>query len=268
MLDKHGVIMRFLSSLFIIFSLSVSAYGVAATYDPTSEVKNTLTVTLPKQDLELNYSQPIRLSQVAVDANTHADFYNLGVVLGDKNKQKNSEDRRNEVINSLSSLSRETSLFSSKNKYAKSATQLSLQLEKTSFVTRIFAPFDADLLRINDKANPLLSGNYQLFLGPRPIGVSFFGAINSEKSLELPLIEHAIIDDYLENLPLSSVADTSIIYVIQPNGEVQHTEFSVWKNKPVYLAPGAIVFVPFADLPADYSSLNDSIVQLLRNKAF
>ena len=260
--------MRFLSSLFILLTLSVSTYSVANTSEHTSDAKKTLTVTLVKQGVELNYSQPVRLSQVAVDANAQANFYNLGVVLGDKNKQKNSEHRRNDVIDTLSSLSRETSLFSSENKHAKSATQLILQLEQASFVSRIFTPFDLDLLRINDKANPLLSGNYQLFLGARPTSVSFFGAIDSEKSIQLPLIEHAIIDDYLENRPLSPVAETSIIYVIQPNGEVQHTEFSVWQNNPVYLAPGAIVFIPFADLPADYSSLNNSIVQLLRNKAF
>ncbi|GLR76405.1 capsule biosynthesis GfcC family protein [Aliivibrio sifiae] len=260
--------MRFLSSLFILLTLSVSAYSMANTSEDISEAKKTLTVTLIKQGLELNYSQPVRLSQVAIDANTHAKFYDLGAVLSDENQQKNNKDLRNEVIDSLFSLSRETSLFSSKNKHEKSATQLSLQLKKESFVNRIFTSFDVDLLRINDKANPLLSGYYQLFLGPRPTSVSFFGAINSDKSIQLPLIEHAIIDDYLENLPLSSVADTSIIYVIQPNGEVQHTEFSVWQNNPVYLAPGAIVFIPFADLPAGYSSLNDSIVQLLRNKAF
>ncbi|MGN2615648.1 capsule biosynthesis GfcC family protein [Aliivibrio fischeri] len=102
---------------------------------------------------------------------------------------------------------------------------------------------------------------------PRPTSVSFFGAIDSESSISIPFIEHASIDDYLDSLPLSSTADTSTVYVIQPDGVVQTTEFSVWQNKPAYLAPGASVYIPLGGLPSDFSSLNTSIVQLLRNKA-
>ncbi|MGF1903794.1 capsule biosynthesis GfcC D2 domain-containing protein [Aliivibrio salmonicida] len=260
--------MRFLYSLIILLLISIPSISMADTKHPTFDQKHTVTVTLPNQNTQLNYPQPVRLEQLIKDVNKQTDFYHLGAVLSDSNQQKTMNEIYSDIMNALSSLSRQTSLFSARNTFKQSAMQITTQLSKHTFVDRIFTSFDVDLLRINDKMNPLIAGKYQLILHPRPTNVSFFGAIDSENSLLLPLIEHATIDDYLEKVPLSPFADTSTIYVIQPNGDVQTTEFSIWQNKTVYLAPGATVYVPFANLPTDFHTLNDSIVQLLRNKAF
>ncbi|OEF09480.1 capsule biosynthesis GfcC D2 domain-containing protein [Aliivibrio logei] len=260
--------MRFLYSLIILLIISIPSISIADTQHRVSDQKNTVTVTLPNQKKQLYYPHPVRLEQLIKDVNKQTDFYHLGAVLSDSNQQKTMDKTYSDIMNALSSLSRQTSLFSSRHTFKQSATHVTNQLRKHTFVDRIFTSLDVDLLRINDKMNPLISGEYQLTLGPRPADVSFFGAIDSENSLLLPLIEHATIDDYLEKVPLSPFADTSTIYVIQPNGDVQTTEFSIWQNKTVYLAPGATVYVPFANLPTDFHTLNDSIVQLLRNKAF
>ncbi|OCH36716.1 capsule biosynthesis GfcC D2 domain-containing protein [Aliivibrio fischeri] len=252
--------MHFLSSF--VFSLLLSASTV--TYASSTQA---VSVTLPNQNLVLNYSQPIRLDQAILDANAQVNFYSLGAVLSDNQLQKDIDNLRNNSIEQLSSLSRETSLFSASNEFKRSATQIISQLEHHTFVGRIFSPLDLDLIRINEKLNPILNADYQLFVHPRPTSVSFFGAIDSETSISVPFIEHASIDDYLDSLPLSSTADTSTVYVIQPDGVVQTTEFSVWQNKPAYLAPGASVYIPLGGLPSGFSSLNTSIVQLLRNKA-
>ena len=100
-----------------------------------------------------------------------------------------------------------------------------------------------------------------------PNAITVIGAIESNSPIVLPLIEHTSIDNYLKQVELSTNADNTQIAVIQPDGFVQMTEFTLWKNNPVYLAPGAVVYVPFSSLPSELSSLNESIIQLLRNKA-
>ncbi len=255
------MIMRFIYSLYIILLLSISRVSYAIPVEA-------LSVILPKQNLQLNYPQPVRLEQILSDTHKHVNFYEFGAVLSNNQLKKSIERLQKESTEQLRLLSRETSLFSSHKKFKHSATHVISQLENQTFVGRIFSPLDIDLIRINEKLNPILNGSYQLFVGSRPTSVSFFGAIESKESIKLPLIEHATIDEYVKLLTLSPIAETSIIYVIHPNGEVQMAESSLWQSKPVYLTPGAAVYIPLGGLPSNFSSLNDSIVQLLRNKAF
>ncbi len=248
--------MQFILTFIVSLCLLVSFNGTA----------NTLSIKLVKQQLTLNYSQAVRLSQVVIDAHSQTPFEPLTAILS-HDKQSDVNELNDQIVSSLSLLSQYSSLFLSEKTFNKAAKQLIAQLSSLTFVERIFTSLDMDFLRINAQANPLLSGNYLLFIKPRPRHISFFGAIDSDKEVTLPLIEHATIDDYLDKLKLLTTADTSIVYVIQPDGSIQLTEYSIWQDTQVFLAPGATVFIPFANLPTKYASLNESIVQLLRNKA-
>lgn len=73
--------MHFLSSF--VFSLLLSTSTV--TYASSTQA---VSVTLPNQNLVLNYSQPVRLDQVILDANAQVNFHSLGAVLSDKQLQK------------------------------------------------------------------------------------------------------------------------------------------------------------------------------------
>jgi hypothetical protein len=54
--------------------------------------------------------------------------------------------------------------------------------------------------------------------------------------------------------------------VIQPDGKVMEMAYGIWNFQPHFLAPGAIVYVPFKSLPSDFSTLNQEIADLLRHK--
>ena len=226
----------------------------------TSVIANTtetdsLTVTLDKQSIQLNYPQPARMASVLDDyyANVKSDFYLLGAVFSDDDKQLEMDKLKTGIINQLQQLEDPEIILS--------------QIKSLSFVARIFTSLDRDDVRITDNLNPLFSGRYTLSTSVMPNSIMVIGAIESKSPLTLPLIEHATVDHYLENVTLSANANHPVIAVIQPDGQVQMTEFSIWQNKPVYLAPGALIFVPFFHLPSELTSLNKSIIQLLRNKA-
>ena len=90
-----------------------------------------------------------------------------------------------------------------------------------------------------------------------------------KESVTMNLIEHGTLNDYLDALPNGFVgesADKSVAYVVQPDGVVQTIQYAYWNEQPVYLAPGAIVFMAFYSLPSEYSTLNQDIVDLLRHK--
>lgn len=216
---------------------------------------NTLTVILDKQALQLNSPQPTRMTTVLNDyyANTEDDFYLLGAVLSNDDKQHEIDDLKTQVINQLKQVENSEALVS--------------QLNAFSYVARVFTSLDRDLVRINDGSNPLFSGRYTLSTSAIPNSITVIGAIESDSPIVLPLIGHASVDNYLNQVRLSTNADNTKIAVIQPDGLVQMTEFTLWKNNPVYLAPGAVIYVPFSQLPSELSSLNQSIIQLLRNKA-
>lgn len=216
---------------------------------------NTLTVTLDKQALQLNYPQPTRMVTVLNDyyTNTEGDFYLLGAVLSADDKQHKINALKNEMINQLQQVENSEALIS--------------QLSAFSYVARVFTSLDRDHVRIDDGSNPLFSGHYTLSTSAMPNSITVIGAIESNSPIVLPFIEHASVDNYLEQVELSTNADNTQIAVIQPDGLVQMTEFTIWENNPVYLAPGAVVYLPFSSLPSELSSLNESIIQLLRNKA-
>ena len=216
---------------------------------------NTLTITLNEQSLQLRYPQPTRMATVLNDyyANTDDDFYLLGAVLSDDDKQHEINTLKDEVMNQLKQVENNEALIS--------------QLNAFFYVDRIFTSLDRDLVRIDDGSNPLFSGRYTLSTSAIPSSITVIGAIESDSPIVLPLIEHASADSYLKQVEISTNADNTQIAVIQPDGVVQITEFTLWKNNPVYLAPGAVVFVPLSQLPPELVSLNESIIQLLRNKA-
>lgn len=230
--------------------LFISTSAIANTTD-----SDTLTITLDKQSLQLNYPQPTRMATVLHDyyANTDGDFYLLGAVLSNNDKQHEIDDSKTQIINQLKQIENSEALVS--------------QLNTFSYAARVFISLDRDHVRIDDGSNPLFSGHYTLSTSTMPNSITVIGAIESNSPIVLPLIEHASVDGYLEQVELSTKADNTQIAVIQPDAVVQMTEFTLWKNNPVYLAPGAVIFVPFSSLPSEFSSLNQSIIQLLRNKA-
>ncbi len=274
--------MRNLLALSALFSLCTVSYASAASNVVTPSVKTT--IELPLQGVTLEYKANVRLLQVLDDANASSNenasgsigYFPLSAQLFDKtNTQANEsnkaiEAKKRNVFNQLDA-------FSVEEPEAKLVKQ---QLASFQYFNRVFIELDRNAVISQSDKNPLLVSSsrtnkpsasqtqaFSLYLPQRPTSIQLMGAM--KESVTMNLIEHGTLNDYLDALPngfIGESADKSVAYVVQPDGVVQTIQYAYWNEQPVYLAPGAIVFMAFYSLPSEYSTLNQDIVDLLRHK--
>ncbi|MEZ8631934.1 capsule biosynthesis GfcC family protein [Vibrio lentus] len=274
--------MRALLTFSALLSLCTFSFASAASNVVTPSIKTT--IELPLQGVTLEYKANVRLLQVLDDANASSNenasgsigYFPLSAQLFDKtntelNKaNKDIEAKKRNVFNQLDA-------FSVEEPEAKLVKQ---QLASFQYLNRVFIELDRNAVISQSDKNPLLVSSshtnkpsdsqiqaFSLYLPQRPTSIQLMGAM--KESVTMNLIEHGTLNDYLDALPNGFVgesADKSVAYVVQPDGVVQTIQYAYWNEQPVYLAPGAIVFMAFYSLPSEYSTLNQDIVDLLRHK--
>ncbi|MCG9639534.1 capsule biosynthesis GfcC family protein [Vibrio sp. Isolate34] len=282
-----------MSALFALSSASAASDLVTPASldkpDSTSSVKTT--IELPLQGVTLEYQTNVRLLRVLDDANANASsnangtigYFPLSAQLFDKtNTESNKanediEAKKRNVLNQLEAFAVEEP----------EANLVRQQLASFQYLNRVFIELDRNAVISQSDKNPLLVSSshtnkpsaaikrasisqtqvFSLYLPQRPTSIQLMGAM--KESVTMNLIEHGTLNDYLDALPNGFVgesADKSVAYVVQPDGVVQTIQYAYWNEQPVYLAPGAIVFMAFYSLPSEYSTLNQDIVDLLRHK--
>ncbi|MCC4781995.1 capsule biosynthesis GfcC family protein [Vibrio lentus] len=274
-------------SMLMMSALCSFSYASAASNVVTPSIKTT--IELPLQGVTLEYKANVRLLQVLDDANANFNanssssigYFPLSAQLFDKTNteaNKDIEAKKRNVFNQLDA-------FSVEEPEVKLVKQ---QLASFQYLNRVFIELDRNAVISQSDKNPLLvsSSNtnkpssaaikrastsqtqaFSLYLPQRPTSIQLMGAM--KESVTMNLIEHGTLNDYLDALPngfIGESADKSVAYVVQPDGVVQTIQYAYWNEQPVYLAPGAIVFMAFYSLPSEYSTLNQDIVDLLRHK--
>ncbi|WP_122082603.1 capsule biosynthesis GfcC family protein [Vibrio coralliirubri] len=283
MTGRRLPVVRALLMMSALFALSsASAASVLVTPERSSSIKTT--IELPLQGVTLKYKANVRLLQVLDDANASFNanasgsigYFPLSAQLFDKiNTQANEsnkdiEAKKRNVFNQLDA-------FAVEEPEAKLVKQ---QLASFQYLNRVFIELDRNAVISQSDKNPLLVSSshtnkpldsqtqrFSLYLPQRPTSIQLMGVM--KESVTMNLIEHGTLNDYLDALPNGFVgesADKSVAYVVQPDGVVQTIQYAYWNEQPVYLAPGAIVFMAFYSLPSEYSTLNQDIVDLLRHK--
>ncbi|USD60293.1 capsule biosynthesis GfcC family protein [Vibrio sp. SCSIO 43140] len=230
---------------------------------PFFAVSAELSVLLPEQSVRLEYSQPTRLETVLRDTHSQAlknrtSLDSVQAQLFSLSKQSIIENQVDELVKKLESLQQQEPEIG--------ANYLLEQIQQFSFKYREFTSLDYDVVQSQHEGNPLLTGNYELNIGPRNNQVIFMGAIN--KIEETPHRAQWFLADYFKSMGhirLKSASE-SIAWVIQPDGNIQQTDYGLWNFKPHFIAPGAIVYVPTKSLPSEFESLNKDYVELLRHK--
>ena len=259
-----------------LLSLCTFSYASSASNVVKPSVKTT--IELPLQGVTLEYKANVRLLQVLDDANASGSigYFPLSAQLFDKTNTKANglykdiEAKKRHVFNQLDA-------FSAEEPEAKLVKQ---QLASFQYLNRVFIELDRNAVISQSDKNPLLVSSstinqpsdsqiqaFTLYLPQRPTSIQLVGAM--KESIRLNIIEHGTLNDYLDALPNGFIgvsADKSVAYVVQPDGVVQTIQYAYWNEQPVYLAPGAIVFMAFYSLPSEYSTLNQDIVDLLRHK--
>lgn len=270
------LMMRNLLTLSALFFLCSVSYASAASNLVTPSIKTT--VELPLQGVTLEYKADVRLLQVLDDANASGSigYFPLSAQLFDKTNTQASEfnkaieAKKRNVLNQLDAFSVEEP----------EANLVRQQLASFQYLNRVFIELDRNAVISQSDKNPLLVSSshtnkpsasqtqaFSLYLPQRPTSIQLMGAM--KESVTMNLIEHGTLNDYLDALPngfIGESADKSVVYVVQPDGVVQTIQYAYWNEQPVYLAPGAIVFMAFYSLPSEYSTLNQDIVDLLRHK--
>lgn len=280
---------RALLMMSALFALSsASAASDLVTPERSSLIKTT--IELPLQGVTLEYKANVRLLQVLDDANASFNanassnenasgsigYFPLSAQLFDKTNtqaresNKAIEAKKRNVFNQLDAFSVEEP----------EANLVRQQLASFQYLNRVFIELDRNAVISQSDKNPLLVSSshtnkpsasqtqaFSLYLPQRPTSIQLMGVM--KESVTMNLIEHGTLNDYLDALPngfIGESADKSVAYVVQPDGVVQTIQYAYWNEQPVYLAPGAIVFMAFYSLPSEYSTLNQDIVDLLRHK--
>jgi len=109
---------------------------------------------------------------------------------------------------------------------------------------------DVRLMQVQPAEDPLLASKDRLHLPMRPMTVTVMGAVRA--ICELPHQPERDARDYLQDCPVTTAADPSDLYVVQPDMVVQRLGIALWNRAdPQAVAPGGVIYVPIRQRAAD-----------------
>ncbi|RWX57629.1 polysaccharide synthesis [Photobacterium chitinilyticum] len=221
-----------------------------------------------KHQLQLSYPTPVRIKQVLSDS-----IANINQLTLSNEQAKGSifwtsaalfkyfpHSQKQHVISQLELLAAHW-----KGDKRQAVLSLVAQLQQLQIGQRIFTSLDYDQIRVNSAQNPLVSQSMTLVLPPRPNSVLITGAVLQTKWVTWQ--ERFDANNYLEHVVSISSSDNSEAWVIQPDGKVEQHPIAYWNQNHLDIAPGAAIYLGFSSLPAEFSTINKDIVNLLRNRA-
>lgn len=223
--------------------------------------------------VQITYPSAIRIRQALQDGSTQLPLYNkttndevepiywLGAALLDLQNTAALEAKRQQVLNQLAEMGQKADNSS----YIAKLAQLAQFLRQIKLGQRVIQPLDVDLVRITDAYNSLLDGRFLLVLPPRPTTVTVVGAVAQTGNMAWQ--SQMDSQEYLKQAGLLDNAETSFVWIIQPDGKAIKQPIAYWNHQVQDIAPGSTLFAEFSSLFDDYSALNANIVELLRNRA-
>lgn len=223
--------------------------------------------------LQISYPAAIRIDQALQDGLTQLPRYNqtqkneaesiywLGAALLDTQNIAGLEATRQQVLQQLATLGEQVD----HPDYLAKLAKFSQFLRNMPLGQRVNQPLDLDLIRITPAYNPVIDGEFLLVLPPRPTTVTVVGAV--AHTGEQPWQSRTSSKAYLKQAQLLDNAENSFVWIIQPDGNAIKQPIAYWNHQTQDIAPGAILFVEFSALFADYAKLNNNILELLKHRA-
>lgn len=223
--------------------------------------------------VRMNYPAAVRIEQIVQDGLQQLPTYNkttnkevvpiywLGAALLDIQNTAALETKRQQVLTLLSKMGE----AKDDSTYIAKLAKLAQFIRNLKLGQRVVQPLDIDLIRINDSYNSLIDGRFLLVLPPRPSTVTVLGAV--AQSGDLAWQGQKTSKDYLKQAGILDNAETSFVWIIQPDGKAIKQPIAYWNHQEQDIAPGASLYVEFSSLFDDYTQLNENIVELLRNRA-
>ena len=222
--------------------------------------------------VRMNYPAAVRIEQIVQDGLQQLPTYNkttnkevvpiywLGAALLDIQNTAALETKRQQVLSQLAKMGH----VKDDSAYIAKLAKLAQLISSLQLGQRVMQPLDIDLIRINDSYNSLIDGRFLLVLPPRPSTVTVLGAV--AQTGDLAWQGQKTSKDYLKQAVILDNAETSFVWIIQPDGKAIKQPIAYWNHQEQDIAPGASLYVEFSSLFDDYSQLNENIVELLRNR--
>lgn len=249
---------------------------ISSVFLPTAKANTQLFVSTSASNspqLQITYPSAIRVGQAVQDGLAQLPLYNqttrdeaisvywLGAALLDLQNTAKLEATRQHVLQQLANMGQQAD----NSQYIAKLSKFAQFLRNIKLGQRVNQPLDLDLIRITDAYNPIIDGQFLLVLPPRPTTVTVVGAVaqTSEQGWQ----SRASSKNYLKQAGLLDNAENSFVWIIQPDGNAIRQPIAYWNHQSMDIAPGAILFVEFSGLFDDYSTLNNNIIELLKNRA-
>lgn len=129
------------------------------------------------------------------------------------------------------------------------------QIQALKVTGRQMINLDPDVVRVSERGNPPLQGNYTLWVGAQPTHITLFGLLSHPG--KQPFMPGRDVASYLDGQSRLSGADRSFAWVIYPDGRTQKVPVAYWNKRHVEPMPGSIIYVGLSD--AVWSSTPDEI---------
>lgn len=140
------------------------------------------------------------------------------------------------------------------------------QIQALKITGRQYITLDPDVVRVSERGNPPLQGNYTLWVGAQPTEVTLFGLLS--RPGKQPFMPGRDVTHYLDGQNLLSGADRSYAWVVYPDGRSQKVPVAYWNKRHVEPMPGSIIFVGLDDSvwSSEPDALNADILHTLTQR--
>ncbi|MEL4429130.1 capsule biosynthesis GfcC family protein [Shewanella mangrovisoli] len=249
---------------------------ISSVFLPTAKANTQLFVSTSASNspqLQITYPSAIRVGQAVQDGLAQLPLYNqttrdeaisiywLGATLLDLQNTAKLEATRQHVLQQLANMGQQAD----NSQYIAKLSKFAQFLRNIKLGQRVNQPLDLDLIRITHAYNPIIDGQFLLVLPPRPTTVTVVGAVAQTGEQEWH--SRASSKNYLKQAGLLDNAENSFVWIIQPDGNAIRQPIAYWNHQAQDIAPGAVLFVEFSALFDGYSTLNNNIIELLKNRA-
>ncbi|WP_284884957.1 capsule biosynthesis GfcC D2 domain-containing protein [Citrobacter portucalensis] len=173
-----------------------------------------------------------------------------GAVISEERATAAAERQQQTLLARLAALSAEES-----GDDAVAINTLRQQIQALKVTGRQKINLDPDVVRVSERGNPPLQGNYTLWVGAQPTHITLFGMLSHPG--KQPFMPGRDVASYLDGQSRLSGADRSFAWVIYPDGRTQKVPVAYWNKRHVEPMPGSIIYVGLSD--AVWSSIPDEI---------
>ncbi|WP_195995486.1 capsule biosynthesis GfcC D2 domain-containing protein [Citrobacter portucalensis] len=173
-----------------------------------------------------------------------------GAVISEERATAAAERQQQTLLARLAALSAEES-----GDDAEAINTLRQRIQALKVTGRQMINLDPDVVRVSERGNPPLQGNYTLWVGAQPTHITLFGMLSHPG--KQPFMPGRDVASYLDGQSRLSGADRSFAWVIYPDGRTQKVPVAYWNKRHVEPMPGSIIYVGLSD--AVWSSTPDEI---------